>query len=126
MVTISVGFHIYDFLALVWLKLLDKDRCFHHTTVIAGGLYTLRQNSGAALLVLGIFCTTVSNPLCHARKILRNLGMRYTRTYEIVEYTCFAAFFICRVMMLHPAMYFVLTCPALNKFAKLVAVGICA
>jgi len=42
LLTISAGFHIYDFLALVWLKLLDKDRFFHHTLVIAGALYTLR------------------------------------------------------------------------------------
>lgn len=126
MLIISAGFHIYDFLALFWLKLLDKDRFFHHTLVIAGALYTLRQNSGAGTFVLGIFVTTSSNPLCHARKILRNLGKRYTRTYELVEYSCFIAFFICRVIIGHPALYVGLKCPALNNFGKFVAIGILA
>lgn len=47
MLTLSAGFHIYDLLALAWLKLLDKDRLFHHSTVIAGLVFTLTQNSGA-------------------------------------------------------------------------------
>ena len=125
LLTISAGFHIYDFLALIWLKLLDKDRFFHHTLVIAGTLYTLRQNNGAYAFVVGISVATSSNPLCHARKILRNLGKRYTKTYELVECTCFIAFFICRVIIGHPALYHFLKCPALNNFSKLVAVGIC-
>ena len=124
MLTISAGFHIYDFLALLWLKLLDKDRLFHHTIVIGATLYTLRQNSGAGFVVFGIFIATVSNPLIHVRKILRNLGKRYTITYELVEYTCFIAFFICRVIIGHPYLYPYLTCPALNNVAKFVAVGI--
>ena len=125
LLTISAGFHIYDFLALLWLKLLDKDRFFHHTLVIAGTLYTLSQNSGAGAFVVGISVATSSNPLCHARKILRNLGKEYTKTYELVECTCFVAFFICRVIIGHPALYHFVQCPSLNYLSKLVAVGIC-
>ena len=46
MLTLSAGFHIYDLLALAWLKLLDKDRLFHHSIVIGGLINTLTQNSG--------------------------------------------------------------------------------
>ena len=126
LLVLSGGYFTYDFLAMAWLKLLDKDMTIHHILVIFGALITLEQNSGTGYFVLGLFVSEVSNPAMHIRIMLRNLGKRYTRAYEVAEYTYFISFFIGRVIIGHPVLYVSLMCPALSKFTKFVSLGICA
>ena len=76
--------------------------------------------------MLGLFVSEVSNPAMHIRIMLRNLGKRYTRAYEVAEYTYFISFFIGRVIIGHPVIYISLMCLALSKFTKFVSLGICA
>ena len=98
----------------------------HHILVIFGLLITLGQNSGTGYCVLGLFVSEVSNPAMHIRIMLRNLGKRYTRAYEVAEYTYFISFFIGRVIIGHPVVYISLMCPALSKLTKFVSLGITA
>ena len=76
--------------------------------------------------MLGLFVAEVSNPAMHVRIMLRNVGKRYTRAYEVAEYTYFLTFFFGRVVIGHPVVYASVTCPALSKFSRFVSLGICA
>ena len=65
--------------------------------------------------MLGLFVAEVSNPAMHIRIMLRNMGKRYTRAYEVAEYTYFITFFFGRVVIGHPTVYASVTCPLLHR-----------
>ena len=96
---ISGGYFTYDLLAMAWLGLLDIDMTIHHLLCAVGILISLRINVGTGYFVLGLFVAEVSNPSMHIRVMLRNLGMRYTKSYEVAEYLYFATFFFGRVVI---------------------------
>ena len=72
----------------------------------------------------GLFVAEVSNPAMHLRIMLRNLGKRYTRAYEVSEYAYFMSFFFGRMVIGHPVVYATVTCLHISNFAKFVSVGI--
>ena len=122
---LSGGYFAYDFLSMAWFKLLDFDMALHHLLCIAGILVVLGQNMGAGFVVQGLFVAEVSNPAMHMRIMLRNLGKRYTRAYEVAEYAYFMSFFFGRMIIGHPVVYATVTCPNVSFLPKFVSVGIC-
>ena len=122
--TVSGGYFTYDFFAMAWYKLLDKDMAIHHMLCVGGTVVVLAQNMGAGFVVQGLFVAEVSNPAMHMRIMLRNLGKRYTRAYELSEYAYFISFFFGRIIIGHPVVYSTVTCPSISNFAKFVSVGI--
>ena len=119
----SGGYFLYDFLSMAWFKLLDADMAVHHMLCISGIIVVLSQNQGAGCVVQGLFVSEVSNPAMHARILLRHLGKRYTKAYEVAECIYFIAFFFGRVVLGHPAVYNTLTCDTVSIFAKIVSSG---
>ena len=121
---ISGGYFSYDFILMAILKLLDVDMAVHHLLCIGGIIIVLSQNIGAGFVVQGLFVAEVSNPAMHMRIMLRHVGKRYTRAYEVAEYTYFLSFFFGRIIIGHPAVWATVTCPSVSKFAQFVSVGI--
>ena len=76
--------------------------------------------------MLGLFVAEVSNPAMHIRIMLRNVGKRYTRAYEVAEYTYFILYFFGRVVIGPPVVYASVTCHALSKFSQFISLAICA
>ena len=122
--TLSGGYFCYDFIAMAWFKLLDKDMAIHHMLCVSGIVVVIAQNMGSGFVVQGLFVAEVSNPAMHMRVMLRNLGKRYTRAYELSEYAYFMMFFFGRIIIGHPVVYATVTCPSISFFAKFVSVGI--
>ncbi len=86
----------------------------------------LLEGHDAVHVVAGLFVAEVSNPAMHVRVMLRNLGKRYTKAYEVAEYTYFVMFFFGRVLMGHPVVWNTVTCGSMNMLAKIVSLGVLA
>ena len=121
---VSGGYFTYDFSLMAILGLLDLDMAIHHNMCVGGILVVLSQNMGAGFVVQGLFVAEVSNPAMHMRIMLRHLGMRYTRAYEVAEYAYFTSFFFGRIIIGHPVVWATVTCPSVSKFAQFISVGI--
>ena len=74
----------------------------------------------------GLFVAEVSNPAMHMRVMLKHIGLRYTRAYEVAEFTYFITFFIGRMIIGHPAVITTLICDKINLLAKVVCLGVMA
>ena len=58
---------------------------YHHWVCIIGmGLPLVYEISGN-YVVMGMFISEASNPFMHVRVILRHYGLRYTKSYELME-----------------------------------------
>jgi hypothetical protein len=120
----SGSYFTYDFLCMAYFGLLEIDMFIHHLLCILGILQVLLYNNGANYVVLGLFIAEVSNPPMHCRILLRNIGKRYSRAYELAEYMYFMLFFFGRIIIGHPAVYATVTCYSAPLFARVVSVGI--
>ena len=106
----SSGYFSYDFLSMAWFGLLDRDMTIHHLLCIAGMVWTLSLGKGANYVVAGLFIAEVSNPAMHMRIMLKHIGLRYSRSYEIAEFFYFVLFFIGRIITGVPVVYYTLAC----------------
>ena len=121
---LSGSYFVYDFLCMAYFNLLEFDMTVHHLLCITGILQMLMLHHDARYLVMGLFVAEVSNPPMHVRILLRNMGLRYTRAYEMAEYMYFLLFFFGRVIIGHPTVYVTLTCSSMPYFSRFCAVGV--
>ena len=123
---VSSGYFCYDFLSMAWFGLLDKDMAIHHSLCIIGMVYTLAMGQGACYIVMGLFVAEVSNPPMHMRIMLKHIGLRYSRSYEVAELCYFTFFFIGRMIVGQPAVYATIVCEHMNWLGKFVCLGVLA
>lgn len=69
--TISLGYFLYDTLAMTYYKLLDAPMLFHHSIVCLGMYLSLCFGASGAEILAGMFISEVSNPVMHFRLIIR-------------------------------------------------------
>eukprot|EP00352_Strombidinopsis_acuminata_P007914 CAMPEP_0176374756 /NCGR_PEP_ID=MMETSP0126-20121128/26992_1 /TAXON_ID=141414 ORGANISM="Strombidinopsis acuminatum, Strain SPMC142" /NCGR_SAMPLE_ID=MMETSP0126 /ASSEMBLY_ACC=CAM_ASM_000229 /LENGTH=189 /DNA_ID=CAMNT_0017735483 /DNA_START=115 /DNA_END=684 /DNA_ORIENTATION=+ len=122
----SGGYFLYDLCCMTWFGLLDAAMLIHHSLCVGGIWILLAKGDSAFAIVHGLFVAEVSNPAMHTRVILRHLGYRYTRAYEVAEYMYFSLFFFGRVIMGHPVVWNTVTCQTINYFVRFVSLGILA
>ena len=122
----SGGYFLYDVIGMWWFGLLEIDMAIHHSLCIAGIVVVLIEGHDAVHVVAGLFVAEVSNPAMHVRVMLRNLGKRYTKAYEVAEYTYFVMFFFGRIVIGHPVVWNTVTCGSMNLLAKIVSLGVLA
>lgn len=84
--TISLGYFMYDTLAMTYYKLLDTPMMFHHGIVCLGVYLSLCFDASGSEILAGMFISEVSNPVMHMRLILRSFGLRHTKLYEFCEF----------------------------------------
>jgi hypothetical protein len=122
----SGGYFLYDMLSMAYFKLLDLDMTIHHSLCIGGICAVLIDGHDAGFVVAGLFVAEVSNPAMHSRVLLRNIGKRYTKAYEVAEYCYFFMFFFGRVLAGHPVVYSTVACGSMHKLARFVSLGVLA
>ena len=123
---LSSGYFMYDFLAMAYFGLLDFDMTVHHMMCIAGMLVTIYFGVGCNFVVAGLFIAEVSNPPMHMRIMLKHIGLRYSRAYEIAEFCYFGTFFLGRMVVGHPIVYSTISCDKMNLLGKIVCAGVMA
>lgn len=86
---ISASYFAYDFLGCVYYDLADTSLVCHHALAMSGYGISIISKFGAPSSIWGLMCAEVSNFPMHMRCIVRSLGMRYTKLYEVFEWTYF-------------------------------------
>ena len=90
---------MYDFSAMAYYGLLDFGMTFHHLICIIGMSFPLTYGMSANYIVMGMFVAEVSNPTMHARLIMRQYGLRYTKMYELTEILFLIIYIFGRVLL---------------------------
>ena len=85
LIYITVGYFIYDYLALLFYGLVDSAMVIHHSFCIFGMTLPLTYGKSANFVVMGMFIGESSNPFMHIRAILKHYGLRYTKAYESMD-----------------------------------------
>ena len=62
----------------------------------------------------------------HFRVILKHLGLRYSRAYEVAELCYFVMFFLGRMVVGHLIVYNTVMCDKMNVVGKFVFLGVLA
>ncbi len=122
----SDGYFLYDLLAMAYLGILDKSMLIHHSICIGGLTGGLITKTSADILVSALFLTEISNPAMHFRVILRLLGLRYTKAYEVAEYTYMILYIFGRVGLGLPVLYRTWVCPTNHIIVKLMGTSLIA
>ncbi len=88
--TFSCAYFAYDFLVMAYFRILDSSMLIHHSICIFGMAFCVLTKSSAWYLIAAEFVSEISNPAMHVRMILKHLGLRYTKAYELAElvYMC--------------------------------------
>lgn len=69
--TLSLGYFMYDTIAMTYYKLLDSPMLFHHSIVCLGIYLSLWFDASGAEILAGLFISEISNPVMHFRLIIR-------------------------------------------------------
>ena len=111
----AVGYFIYDLIVMGVHGLLDITMLGHHSVAIVGMTMCLTNETTANIIVMAIFVAESSNPPIHLRNILKHYGLRYTKSYEVLEISFLLIYVLNRSINGIQLTYFVCTCPA-NPF----------
>ena len=132
----SNGYFAYDFVAMAYLGILDKSMFIHHLICMGGLTAGLWTGFSADVLVSSLSFTEISNPSMHTMKMLRLLGYRYTKAFEVSEwsymsksyYHCLSKFIVLyifgRSFLGLPVLYRTLMCESNHIFVKIMGVSL--
>ena len=96
----------------------------HHVMCIAGMYLCLISDYSLNYVIRATFVLEFSNPVMHARMIIKNFGLRYTKLYEVLEISYILMYIYGRIIMGTRVVIDTLTCSQNNLVCKLVTVGI--
>ena len=122
--SMSLGYFLYDTLAMAYYGLIDGAMGFHHFIVCLGFYLSLWFNASGSEILAGIFISEVSNPVMHFRLIIRSFGLRHTKTYEACEVAYIILYTYNRLFKGIFLVYNTVACPVGHPIIKLVAVGL--
>ena len=109
---------------MTYLGLLDSGMFIHHTLTIIGAYTGLVLGTSCSYIVLATYVLEISNPVMHLRTIIRHFGMRYTKSYEVLELLYVMLYIYGRVILGTSVVIRTVTCSENNYFVKIVAVGL--
>ena len=99
LLTFSCGYFFYDFVAMIYLGLMDKSMFIHHLICVLGMGYSVISDSSANVLIAAMFCAEISNPAMHVRMVLKHLGLRYSKSYECSELSYILLYIYGRIIL---------------------------
>ena len=111
---------------MAWYGLLDTTMVVHHTVVAMGMSLALLQGTDANLVVGGMMIAEVSNPPMHIRVMLRHLGLRYSKAYEICEIWFLMLYTFGRIIVGVYQVHQVCSCDSALFLVKFAAVALLA
>ena len=81
----SLGYFLYDLLACYWFGLIDSKILVHHLLCIFTFIYPFVTGKGIFGGILGLSMAESTNFPMHTRVIMKLMGLRHTRLYEIFD-----------------------------------------
>ena len=120
----SLGYFLYDSLAMIYYGLMDRAMGFHHFIVWFGFYLSLWFNASGPEILAGIFISEVSNPVMHFRLVIRSFGLRHTKIYEGCEVAYIILYTYNRLFKGIFIVYNTVACPVGHPIVKIVAIGL--
>jgi len=96
----------------------------HHSMCIVGIYTSLCEGISCNYIVMALYVSEISNPIMHCRMIVKHLGMRYTKLYEILELTYVMLYVYGRVILGTSVVIKTSTCQENNYIVRLISIGI--
>jgi len=115
---VSTGYFAYDFFCMAYFGLLDFAMFLHHFAAVFGAGFGLYQNASMTFWMGVLMAGECSNTPMHGRVILRSMGLRHTKLYNLLENLYFRLYFVGRMGYAHVVMYDLLQCPSCNIIVK--------
>jgi len=115
----ACGYFLYDFVAMAYYGLLDMGMSIHHIMCVLGFTIMLSQGNSGSFLINALFVAEVSNPIMHVRMVLKHMGLRHTKAYEVAELAYIMLFIYGRVLLGTPVMIKTIMCSQNNILIKL-------
>lgn len=115
---------MYDFTAMAYYGMLDFAMSFHHWTCIIGMSLPLTYGLSGNYIVLGMYIAEISNPFMHVRCVLRSYGLRYTKSYELMEILFMMLYIYGRLIIGPYIVWSTVTCESNHFIVRLASVGL--
>ncbi len=103
---------------MTYLGLLDIDMTVHHLTAMAAMASTVHYGFGSHYWIPGLIIGEISNAPMHGRVLLKHVGLRYTRAYEVAEFLYFISYSVARTFGCPMLSYCVLSCEPVDLIMK--------
>ena len=85
LVSLSLGYFVYDLIACLWFGIWDSKLIIHHVLAISGFIFPFFAGKGIFSGIIGLFFAESSNFPMHFRVILKQMGLRHTKAYELFD-----------------------------------------
>ena len=106
--TISAGYFIYDTVVLYMSDLHETPIMIHHIFGAFISLYCAHVEKGSSDLIYSIFVLECTNPFLHLKDTLKILNQQDTKVYLIAELTYFFCYFVSRLGLGLPLLYYLI------------------
>jgi len=120
-ISVSLGYFLYDTICMYKYDLYDKFMIVHHSLCLLGMSCSLLTGVGSVEIMYGLFMTEISNPCMHLREVLKLANQRGTKTYLISELSFFGFYFFGRLIIGIPIVYSIVTSWRTHIIERLVA-----
>ena len=80
-----LAYNIYDQISMWIVGNSDRMMELHHAACISTLYLVLTTNHSSRIFCVVVYCSEISNPFQHIRKILMNMGLKKTKLKELVE-----------------------------------------
>jgi len=122
LIIVNTGaYFLYDFIAMAYYGLLDSSMTIHHVVCVLGIYISLMEGFSANDVIAGLFIAEISNPPMHGRVMLKHVGKRMTKLYELCEYLYIVLYIFGRCLIGSPVIYKVVSCTSSNFLVRAVA-----
>ncbi|CAI2374752.1 unnamed protein product [Moneuplotes crassus] len=86
LITLSLGYFIYDLIAMAYYGVFDICLLIHHGITCCGYYLSLCFSASGSEIMAGVYVSEISNPFMHIWVICRNLGYKHTMLNSISQY----------------------------------------
>lgn len=116
---ISFSYFAYDIIACIWLDCSDNEMIYHHVSVMLAYYCSLAFNNSASEMMRALIVAEVTNPIMHLRVIIKNVGLKDTKIYIILDYVYMVMYVIARMIYGTQVIIFTVFCRNNVFFVKL-------
>jgi hypothetical protein len=99
LVSLSLGYFLYDLIACLWFGIWDSKLILHHILAISGFFCPFVTGTGIFSGIIGLFMAEASNFPMHFRVILKQMGLRHTKIYEMFDTMYLVIYIVARGLM---------------------------
>ncbi|OMJ66500.1 hypothetical protein SteCoe_36627 [Stentor coeruleus] len=106
--SISLGYFLYDTICMFVLNIYDRSIILHHTLVFSGVISGLATKTGGIEMTFGYFVAECTNPLLQIKESLKTLGQKDTLAFFYMEIIFILGYLLSRIGMGVPVIYYIL------------------